>query len=547
MKSKIILLAVILMFARCTAPTGETQITADSYYLNFPISESAEKIRMNIMVGDSLVTCCNIRLTDETPDYWMFYDISEYTGKEIRILVDQPTSALKYIAQSNEIKGEDQIYSEHFRPQYHFSTKRGWINDPNGLIYYDGEYHLFYQYNPFDIEWGNLNWGHAVSRDLIHWEELPIALKQDEDGMVFSGSAIIDENNVTGLGIDGKPVMLAFYTEEMSDGQTQFMAYSNDKGRTWTKWPENPILDNKMKDGTWHNRDPKVFWYEDGKHWVMIVHEKDGHSIYTSDNLLDWTFQSHTAGFWECPELFELPVDGNPKNMKWVMTGASGTYMVGSFDGKRFMPETGKHYYISGYQYAAQTYNGIQDGRRIQVGWSSIRKPGMPFTGHMQLPLEMRLKTTKEGIRLLATPIAETEQLFTSVLKANSLSMDEANEMLHDLVDMPDGFRVKLRIRLSHPTEAALVLDGQKILHYDMNFNRVNGTFYSPQDFTSMELSADLYIDRSSVEGFIDGGYYAYVIERKEEEGPSGLSFWTNMETIDIEELEVFTAKSIWK
>ena len=544
------------LYLMCLAWLAAVQLQAADHtlkickrYINLPIAESAQQTRMTISVGDKLVTCCNIRLTDGMPDYWMFYNVSEFMGKTLAFHTDNDTKGLETIFQSDEIMGSVDLYREPYRQQFHFSTKRGWINDPNGMVYNDGEYHLFYQLNPFDVEWGNLNWGHAVSRDLVHWEELPIALRQDEDGMVFSGSAIVDEHNVSGLGKKGRPAMLAFYTEEMKDGQTQFMAYSLDNGRTWTKYADNPIVDNKMKDGTWHNRDPKVFWYEKGRHYVMVVHEKDGHSIYTSSDLLHWTWQSHTTGFWECPELFELPVDGNPQNTKWVMTGASGTYMIGSFDGKRFTPESGKHYYVTGYQYAAQTFNGIpqSDGRRIQIGWASIRKKGMPFTGFMQLPLELTLRNTKDGIRMLAYPVRETEQMFTPILEAHSLTMEQANEQLRSLPEMPDGFRVRTRIRLSHPTEAALVLDGQKVLHYDMNFNRINGTFYSPQDCTSLELTADLYVDRSSVEGFIDGGHYAYVIERKQEGQSPGLSFWSNMESITVEDLQVFTAKSIWQ
>lgn len=534
------------LFASTALHAGETYLKITNKYINLPISEKAPQTRMTLRAGDKMLTAFKIRLADGTPDYWMFYDVSDYRGKTLTIITEDDSRPLDVIRQADTIEGNDSLYHEKYRQQFHFSTKRGWINDPNGLVYYDGEYHLCYQLNPFDVEWGNLNWGHAVSRDLIHWEELPMALQIDNLGEIYSGSAIVDERNVSGLGKKGKPAMLAFYTEQCNDGQTQCLAYSLDKGRTWSKWDKNPVLETKMKNGSWHNRDPKVFWYDKGHYYVMVLHEKDGHSIYTSDNLLDWTYQSHTTGFWECPELFELPVDGNPNNTKWVMCGASGTYMIGSFDGKKFTPESGKHYYVSGYQYAAQTFNGIPDGRRIQIGWASIRKTGMPFTGFMQLPLELTLRTTKDGIRMLANPVKEVEQLFTPVLEAHSLTMEQANERLRSLPQMADGMRVKARIRQSHPIEAAIVLDGQKIFHYDQNFNRVNGTFYSPQDCTSMEITADLYIDRSSVEGFIDGGHFIYVIERKADGQPEGLSFWNNMEAITIEDLQVFRAKSIW-
>ena len=536
---------LVFLATACSSPlVTERIITVEKQFLNFPVSETAPQTRMMLSAGDSLMTCFNIRLDAAHPDYWMFYDVSDLKGKDVTVHTETAVSGLNGIVQSDELLGEEPLYNERYRQQFHFSTRRGWINDPNGLVWYDGEYHLFYQLNPWGIAWDNMNWGHAVSHDLLHWKELPIALHQDQDGMVFSGSAIIDEKNVSGL---GENAMLAFYTEEMSDGQTQYLAYSLDKGRHFTKWNGNPVVDDKKKDGSWHNRDPKVFWYDEGPWWVMVVFEKDGHSIYTSENLLEWTWQSHMPGFWECPELFELPVDAHTNKTKWVMTGASGTYMVGSFDGKQFIPESGKLHYVNGYQYAAQTYNNIPktDGRRIQIGWSSIRKAGMPFTGFMQLPLELTLHTTPDGVRLRAFPITETNALFTQVMEAHSMTMEEANERLRSLPDMPEGFLMRFHIRFSHPTDASLSLDGQCILRYDLNFNRVGEIDYTPQ--SALDFEADLYVDRSSVEGFIDGGCLNYIIERSGLDGEKGLCFTCNHETsITVENLQVFSAKSIW-
>ena len=471
---------------------AECSMQINKRYINLPIVEDGQQYKLTFSTDSGLLTRCRIRLArkDEIPKYWMFYDVSRHYGKNLTLTYEGDAGCLDCITQTDEWEGEKEVYTEAYRPQFHYSARRGWINDPNGLVYYDGEYHLFYQHNPFGVEWGNLNWGHAVSRDLLHWEELPEALEIDETGEMYSGSAVVDYDNVSGLGADGNPAMLAFYTLQGQHGQVQCLAYSLDKGRTWKKYDNNPIIDTAMKGGTWHNRDPKVFWYAPGKHWVMVLHEKDGHSIYNSVDLINWTYTSHTTGFWECPELFELPVDGDLSHTKWVMSGASGTYMVGTFDGKQFTPESGKYYYSTGYLYAPQTFNNIPDadGRRIQISWGSIRHSDMPFTGMMLLPVELKLVTTKDGIRMTAMPVKEVENLLTRVISADTISMDKANELLARIATDEKGICVKATVRLSHPTNMGMELDGNQILNYDMNFNRINGIPYSPDDFTSMRL-----------------------------------------------------------
>lgn len=247
-------------------------------------------------------------------------------------------------------------YQEPFRPQFHFTPPIHWMNDPNGMVYYEGEYHLFYQYNPLGNRWGHMSWGHAVSRDLVHWSHLPLALAEEGDIMIFSGSAVVDWQNTSGFGKDGKPPMVAIYTghNEMGRNQSQHIAYSNDKGRTWTKYDKNPVLDLKNPDF----RDPKVFWYAPESKWVMTVVLAVERKVqfYGSKNLKEWTFlsefgpQGALGGVWECPDLFELPVDGNPSRTKWVLGvnlgggsvagGSGGQYFIGHFDGKNFKSDT---------------------------------------------------------------------------------------------------------------------------------------------------------------------------------------------------------------
>ncbi|MFD5946957.1 GH32 C-terminal domain-containing protein [Streptomyces collinus] len=246
-------------------------------------------------------------------------------------------------------------YTETYRPQFHFTPEKNWMNDPNGLVYYKGEYHLFYQHNPNGNSWGDMSWGHAVSKDLVHWEELPLALSHDDEEMVFSGSAVVDWNNTTGFGTKKNPPMVAIYTSAYKDGgkQAQSLAYSTDHGRTWTKYQGNPVIDI----GSRNFRDPKVQWYAPTKSWLMTVSLSEEHKVqfYSSKNLKDWSLLSEfgptgaTGGVWECPDLFPLAVDGDKKNIKWVLVvnlnpggiaGGSGSqYFIGDFDGKKFTAE----------------------------------------------------------------------------------------------------------------------------------------------------------------------------------------------------------------
>ncbi|WP_461085533.1 GH32 C-terminal domain-containing protein [Streptomyces deserti] len=246
-------------------------------------------------------------------------------------------------------------YTETYRPQFHFTPEKNWMNDPNGLVYYKGEYHLFYQYNPNGNSWGDMSWGHAVSRDLVHWKELPLALSYDDKEMVFSGSAVVDWNNTTGFGTKSNPPMVAVYTSYHKDTgiQAQSLAYSTDRGRTWTKYQGNPVIDIGSKEF----RDPKVQWYAPTRSWLMTVSLSTEHKVrfYSSKNLKDWSLLSEfgpagaTGGVWECPDLFPLAVDGDEKNIKWVLVvninpggiagGSAAQYFIGDFDGKKFTAE----------------------------------------------------------------------------------------------------------------------------------------------------------------------------------------------------------------
>ena len=267
-----------------------------------------------------------------------------------RSIVAAVGAAVALAAAPGVARAQAPTYSETYRPQFHFTPAQNWMNDPNGLVYYKGEYHLFYQYNPFGDTWGHMSWGHAVSRDLVHWQHLPVAIPEQGDEMVFSGSAVVDYDNTSGFGTADNPAMVAIFTAAKPGNQSQALAYSLDRGRTWTRYAGNPVLDI----GSGEFRDPKVFWYAPEHKWVMAVSMAVERKIrlYSSPDLKHWTLMSDfgpanaTGGVWECPDLFPLAVDGDPSKTKWVLVvnlnpggiagGSGAQYFVGDFDGTRF-------------------------------------------------------------------------------------------------------------------------------------------------------------------------------------------------------------------
>jgi fructan beta-fructosidase len=354
-------------------------------------------------------------------------------------------------------------YREPWRPQFHFTPAKNWMNDPNGMVYHDGEYHLFYQYNPFGDKWGHMSWGHAVSRDLVHWEHLPVALREENDIMIFSGSGVVDWKNTSGFGKDGKPPLVAIYTGHHTKKplQNQHLAYSNDRGRTWTKFAGNPVLDIKEKDF----RDPKVFWHEPSRRWVMVVAwpVKRKVRFYASPDLKNWTHHSDfgpagsVEGIWECPDLFPLAVDGKTK---WVLVvnvgsgapaGGSGCqYFVGDFDGKKLTLGSSYPKKKPGEKSApglwldhgpdfdaAVTWSDIppRDGRRLALGWMSNWQyandvPTSPWRSAMTVPRELRLRRTAEGLRLVQKPVAELQKLRGPLHRFKGGTVAEANAWL---------------------------------------------------------------------------------------------------------------------
>jgi fructan beta-fructosidase len=422
-----------------TRPKGfvtnaERTLAGSAKYLHLPIKNGAAKRVVTLLVDGKSVVRNDIELADEAAagqvDWWAPLELSAFRGKQLTLRVDklhESSTALSAIEQSDSLKDAADLYRERLRGQFHFSPRRGWNNDPNGCVFFNGEYHLFFQHNPYGWGWGNMHWGHAVSKDLVHWEELGDKLWPDEMGPMFSGGAVVDWKNTSGFGKDGpgkyaQPPLVLFYTAA-GNPTLQCLAYSTD-GRNFTKYAGNPII-QQVTPG---NRDPKVIWHEPTKRWVMVLYvELEGkHTIhfYTSENLKDWKLTSISEGFFECPDFFELPIDGDEARKKWVLLGASSEYRVGTFDGERFVSESPK---VPGHRgkgfYAAQSFSDVPNGRRVFIGWFQTETKGMPFNQSMTVPLELGLTQTDDGPRMTFAPVKELEKLRTKTHKFEPMTL----------------------------------------------------------------------------------------------------------------------------
>jgi fructan beta-fructosidase len=493
------------------------EIFIEKPYLNFPVKNGATKRCVTVVVGGKEVRSFDIELADGKPDWWAFLDATPFKGQTVTVKVDQLSEAstgLTTVDQSDDIKDSESPYHESLRPQFHFTSRRGWLNDPNGLVFYQGEYHLFYQHNPYGWDWGNMSWGHAVSKDLIHWKELPIALYPDEHGTMFSGSSVVDWNNTAGFQTGKEPALVAMFTAA-GDPFTQEIACSNDRGLTWAKYAHNPVLGHLIGE----NRDPKVVWYAPEKKWVMALYlDRSDYALFSSPDLKNWQRLSdiNLPGDAECPNFFEAPLDGDAHDTRWVFFGASGVYLVGTFDGQRFRPDTRpQHLHNGNCWYAAQVYSDIpaDDGRCVLVPWGRLPDGeifrGMPFNQMMGLPVELTLRSTSSGASLLVNPVRELKSLrqSTHLIQPQTLrpgdnplagirgdlieieaeiAVGDANDISFDLLGLPVVYNVAARRMSCLGNQAVLApKDGKISLHIFVDRDSVDiyggdGTLYMP-------------------------------------------------------------------
>ncbi|MBL7222601.1 MAG: GH32 C-terminal domain-containing protein [Candidatus Brocadiae bacterium] len=516
-------------------------------YLHLPVKNGAKRVRMKVTVGEKIVDDFDIELADAEPSFWVFLDMEPYKGKTATLEVGrirEGSKGLAAITQDDDVPDAAGLYKEKHRPQFHFSSRRGWNNDPNGMVFYKGEWHLYYQHNPYGWKWGNMHWGHAVSKDLVHWTELPIAIYPFRHGdWVFSGSAAVDWNNTGGWQTGDEKVIVAAYT---STGRGEAIAYSNDRGHTFTDYEGNPVV----KHG---GRDPKIIWYAPGKHWVMAVFDErqksKGVAFYTSPDLKKWTYESRIDGYFECPEIFELPVDGDKKNTKWVVYGADGAYATGSFDGKAFTPDGPKiRFNLGNCFYASQTFTDVppEDGRRIQIAWGRVGHPTMPFNQMMDFPVELTLRTTDEGIRMFAEPVREIALLHRKKHAWQKVALEDGGD--NPLKDAQGNlFHIVAEIAPGDAAQVGFNLRGTAVV-YDAKKQELECRGRrAPLKLADGNIRLEILVDRTSVEIFGNQGRAYMPIGVIPPDGSRGIAAFARGGTATAARLVVHELKSAWQ
>ncbi len=485
---------------------------------------------------------------------------------------------------------QEATYQERYRPQFHFSPAVNWMNDPNGMVYYDGEYHLFYQHNPEGIQWGHMSWGHAVSTDLVHWTHLPLAIPETDSTMAFSGSAVVDWQNSSGFATSDKPPLVAIYTAHYPNQrkQNQYIAYSNDRGRTWTPYENNPVIDIGMADF----RDPKVFWHAPEEKWVMVVAlslERKLH-FYASVNLKDWEFLSsfgpsgNADGIWECPDLFELKVENEPGVSRWVLQvdqgseaiagGSGGQYFVGHFDGTTFTPDHLDTYWLEYGRdfYAAVSWSDIpaEDGRRIWLGWMNNwlyanDLPTHPWRGVQSIPRSLTLRRTGGELRLIQRPVEELQilrrdhfriedQLLTGTMDPGDAFGGKALEILAEF-QPGESEEVGLRVHVSDD-EATIIgfdtqygeifVNGRKSGNIDFHPS-FSGSHRGPPQGNDSPVRLHIFVDWSSIEVFAQDGSLVFthrIFPRMESDR---IELYAKGGPAHLVSLDVWKLDSIWK
>lgn len=531
----------------CEQNIVSLDVTED--YLLLPIQDDAPEGKICVVKdNEQKGTLMNVRLARERVDSYVPFVLSAYKGQHISIEIQGvPETALCW--KELKLSGSfDMANKESFRPLYHHTPAYGWMNDPNGMFYKNGVYHLYFQYNPYGSVWGNMHWGHSTSTDLMHWKFEGCAIVPDAWGAIFSGSCVVDHENTAGF---GKEAVVAFYTSAKStpwgDIQMQSMAYSLDNGKTFTKYEGNPILTSSEKDF----RDPKVFWYAPGKHWVMILAVGQHMEIYSSVNLKEWkkesefgAMQGAHGGVWECPDLVEIPVEGT-REKKWVLIcnlnpggpfgGSAAQYFVGSFDGKKFVNESptqtkwmdwGKD------NYATVTWNNAPDGRCIALGWMSNWQyannvPTRQYRSANTLARDLTLYREGQELYLKSTPSSEVKKARGKKVSIPSFKVSEKHEMVNLFEEKQGAYEVEIVIQNAGASKIAFCLlndKGEKVsMYYDLNRKQFVmdrseiGTVDFSKDFPAVtvapvnvdkELTLRLFVDRSSIEAFGEDGKF---------------------------------------
>ena len=532
---------------------GMVRINPTQKYLILPVEDTAPDVSISVMVDNVQVETFTVRLAINKVDYTVPYELSKYAGKHVVLrfamnplerggvrpkVKDAVFCNNLALANNYDASNKETLW----RPVYHFAPQWGWMNDPNGMVYKDGEYHLFYQYNPYGSRWGNMNWGHAISRDLVSWEHMPVAISPDGLGTIFSGSAVVDKDNTAGFGANA---IVAFYTQA-SARQMQSIAYSTDNGRTFKKYAGNPVLTGDVADF----RDPKVSWHEGTHKWILTLAVGQEIRFYSSPNLKDWTYESNFGegqgnhgGVWECPDLFELPVAGTSQK-KWVLIvninpggpfgGSATQYFVGSFDGHKFVnesPKATKWMDFGKDHYATVTWSNAPQNRVIALAWMSNWQyanevPTMQYRSSNSVPRDLRLFVKDGETYLQSAPSPELLALRKDKVMSKSFSVGKAYTIDQLMSDNKGTYEITMTVRQKKQGNLSMRLmneQGEEI-EYSLDMAKreltcirdKSGVTGFSKDFITPtvtqvdggDLQLRFLVDRSSVEAFVNDGRF---------------------------------------
>lgn len=532
---------------------GMVRINPSQKYLILPVEDTAPDVSISVLVDNVQVETFTVRLAINKVDYTVPYELSKYAGKHVVLrfamnplerggvrprVKDAVFCNNLALANSYDASNKETLW----RPVYHFAPQWGWMNDPNGMVYKDGEYHLFYQYNPYGSRWGNMNWGHAISRDLVSWEHMPVAISPDGLGTIFSGSAVVDKDNTAGFGANA---IVAFYTQA-SARQMQSIAYSTDNGRTFKKYAGNPVLTGDVADF----RDPKVSWHEGTHKWILTLAVGQEIRFYSSPNLKDWTYESNFGegqgnhgGVWECPDLFELPVAGTSQK-KWVLIvninpggpfgGSATQYFVGSFDGHKFVnesPKATKWMDFGKDHYATVTWSNAPQNRVIALAWMSNWQyanevPTIQYRSSNSVPRDLRLFVKDGETYLQSAPSPELLALRKDKVMSKSFSVGKAYTIDQLMSDNKGTYEITMTVRQKKQGNLSMRLmneQGEEI-EYSLDMAKreltcirdKSGVTGFSKDFITPtvtqvdggDLQLRFLVDRSSVEAFVNDGRF---------------------------------------
>lgn len=598
-----------------TGTATSPEFTIERSHIAFLIGGGPHRdtLGMHLLLGNEAVRSATGSESEHL--LWASWDVSDLKGRKVRLRIfDNATGGwghvnVDHIIQTDFPPGpfdltrdlhlyrrQPDYMNEPLRPQFHFSPEINWMNDPNGLVFHDGEYHLFHQYNPAGNSWGHMSWGHAVSRDLTHWKHLPLAIPEADGIMAFSGCCVVDHRNTSGFGDGTKPPIVAIYTGHGHGKQAQHLAFSNDNGRTFTQYALNPVLDLNRKEF----RDPKVFWHNPTQRWIMVVSLAAEKVLvfYGSDDLKNWRELSRfgPAGAidkpnWECPDLFELSVEGEPATKLWVLEvdmgggsvagGSGGEYFVGTFDGAQFKAMQNARWVDYGRDfYAPISWDNIphEDGRRIWIGWFNNWEthliPTTPWRSCMTIPRALSLKKVAvdddepEAYVLLQKPVFELQQLRiqTQTLQTKNATwppvavtapgqLSDLTFELETILKPGNARSVGFRIRTADDefteiaydrNDAGVYVDRTQSGNVDFH-DKFAGRHTAPARTINGEISLHIIVDRSTVEVFVNGGEAVISDRIFPTSRRATLEVFAGDDSAEISASKLHTLKSIWR